>query len=158
MTQHSTPSQPMSQVSADDAAAAVHALAERYQRGAQALDMEAFLELYAEDVVIFDASFAVPMTGRDAWRNAVKEWFGALDADQRNVAEIRELTVSGEGDVVAAHGLARYAMLEQDGSVMYEMTNRLSWIVRLGQDGEWRIAHEHTSVAIDMSTGTALFT
>jgi ketosteroid isomerase-like protein len=32
-----------------------------------------------------------------------------------------------------------------DGQELRSMNNRLTWVLRTDPDGEWKIAHEHTS-------------
>ena len=128
-------------------------LSAAYARYAHERDLEAFLALYAEDVVVFDLSRPTPAVGLPSWRPQVASWFGDLDPADVNVARVQELTVLEQGDLLAAHGTVRYAVLASDGSERYGMTNRLTWLLRRGADGELRIVHEHTSVPVDLDEG-----
>ncbi|TNU73374.1 DUF4440 domain-containing protein [Miniimonas arenae] len=147
-------------IRADTASDAVVQLARAYSERAGALDVDAFLTLYDPDVVVFDLAMSASGVGLDSWRRGVESWFGMLEPGQRNIAEITDVTVLGDGPVVAAHARARYAVEggeAGDGEDAFAMINRLTWVVRQGDDGVWRIVHEHTSAPIELETGKAIF-
>lgn len=129
-------------------------LAREYEAAVAGLDIDRLLALYDAEVVVYDLTSTWSYRGAPAWREAVREWFESVEQDQTNVAALSDLTVVGEGDLIAAHGRAHYGVGNESGEEIYAMDNRLTWLLRRGADG-WRILHEHTSVPIDMETGRA---
>jgi uncharacterized protein (TIGR02246 family) len=136
---------------------AIDALARAYGIAAAAADLDGFLALYDDDVVVHDLFSPEPIVGSTAWRSQVTDWFGDVKEGDRNVAEIAPLTVHVAGDLATAFGRVRYAIVEPDGSERYGMWNRLTWALRRGDDGAWRVLHEHTSVSLDPKTSAAQF-
>lgn len=136
--------------------AAAHAVAEAYSAAARALDVDALLALYAPDAVIYDLFGSEPFTTAEAWRSQVEEWFGSLEPGDVNTAAFGELTTFTAEALVLAHGIVRYGMAGPDGADKGGITNRLTWALRQGADGAWRIVHEHTSAPVDMETGTLI--
>ena len=136
---------------------AIAALARAYGAAAGAADLDGFLALYDDDVVVHDLFSPAPIVGSAAWRLQVTDWFGDVKEGDRNVAEIDPLTVHVSGDLAMAFGRVRYAIVEPDGSERYGMWNRLTWLLRRGDDGAWRVLHEHTSVSLDPKTSAPQF-
>jgi uncharacterized protein (TIGR02246 family) len=136
---------------------AVAALARAYGDAAGAADLDGFLALYDDDVVVHDLFSPAPIVGSAAWRLQVTDWFGDVKEGDRNVAEIDPLTVHVAGDLATAFGRVRYAIVEPDGSERYGMWNRLTWLLRRDDDGAWRVLHEHTSVSLDPKTSAPQF-
>lgn len=136
---------------------AIAALARAYGAAAGAADLDGFLALYDDDVVVHDLFSPAPIVGSAAWRLQVTDWFGDVKEGDRNVAEIDPLTVHVSGDLATAFGRVRYAIVEPDGSERYGMWNRLTWLLRRGDDGAWRVLHEHTSVSLDPKTSAPQF-
>ena len=137
-----------------DADDGVAHLARGYAAAAAARDIDAFMALYDDAVVVHELFSEATVVGADAWRAQVATWFGDLGEDEENLVEPQELTVHADGRVALAHGLVRYGALNTDGSLKYGMVNRLTWGLRRGDDGVWRIVHEHTSVPLDPATMT----
>lgn len=62
-------------------------------------------------------------------------------------------TIDG-ADLVVVQATVEYASRSDTGKTRQAMHNRLTWALRRGADGRWRIAHEHTSAPADFETGT----
>ncbi|GMA32820.1 YybH family protein [Litorihabitans aurantiacus] len=147
--------------SRDDVARAVDGFARTYGQAAAAHDLEAFLALYDDAVVVHDSMVVEAIDGITAWREQVAMWFASIADGDRNVADVADLAIWSEGDLATATGRVRYAIVEPDGSERYGMWNRLTWVLRRtgageggADDGGWRIVHEHTSVPLDPGTMT----
>ena len=117
---------------------------DRYAAAASAKDVEAFLDLYADDVRTFDLWSVWSYDGKDALRAMVEEWFGSLPADETVVVRFDDVRVETGADVAALSAFTTFAAESPDGAELRSMNNRLTWILR--RDGEgWKIVHEHTS-------------
>jgi uncharacterized protein (TIGR02246 family) len=117
---------------------------ERYAAAVRAKDVEAFLDLYADDVRTFDLWSVWSYDGKPALRAMVEEWFGSPDTAAQVAVEFEEVrTQVGEG-VAAVSAFTTFRGLNADGVEERSMNNRLTWILRRDGDG-WKIVHEHTS-------------
>jgi uncharacterized protein (TIGR02246 family) len=128
---------------------------EAYSTTVLAKDLDAFLDLYADDVVVFDGWQQWEYRGRAEWRPAIEAWFAGLG---EKTCEVRfsEITAS-VGDYTAfAHAAVRYAGMNPDGSEAESMMQRLT-IGLTKFDDDWKITHEHTSLPLDMESGKAIF-
>jgi uncharacterized protein (TIGR02246 family) len=117
---------------------------DRYAAAVRAKDVDAFLDLYADDVRTFDLWSVWSYNGKDALRGMVTEWFGSLGADVVAV-ECDELRMQAGEDVAALSAFLTYRGLSPEGEELRSMNNRLTWVLRKDGDGAWKIAHEHTS-------------
>jgi uncharacterized protein (TIGR02246 family) len=116
---------------------------ERYAAAVRAKDVDAFVELYADDVRTFDLWSVWSYDGKDALRAMVEEWFGSLGTDVVAV-EFDEVRTQAGDDVAAVSAFTTYRGLSSEGAELRSMNNRLTWILRK-DGGAWKIAHEHTS-------------
>jgi uncharacterized protein (TIGR02246 family) len=117
---------------------------EAYAAAVRAKDVDAFLDLYADDVRTFDLWTEWSYDGKDALRGMVAEWFGSLGDDVVAVEYDAVRTQTGE-DVAAVSAFLTYRGLSAEGEELRSMNNRLTWALRRDAGGLWKIAHEHTS-------------
>ena len=117
---------------------------ERYAAAVRARDVEAFLDLYADDVRNFDLWTVWSYDGKAAVREMVEEWFGSLGADEQVVVEFDDVRAHAGADVAALSAFLTYRAESLDGTELRSMNNRLTWILRKHGDS-WQIVHEHTS-------------
>lgn len=108
--------------------------------------------IYAPDIVSFDVQPPLWIAGAEAkWKN----WEEAFAVFQSPLDyEIRELTITLDGDVAFTHSLNRLSGTLESG-------NRGGFWVRATCcfrkiDGEWLIAHDHASVPLDVESGRAV--
>src|SRR5262245_38254528 len=129
-------------------------LIQSYNKATKALDVNAIMPHYADDIVSFDAIGQLQFKGVDAYR---KHWQMCVDympEGSSMLFEINELNVVANSDVAYGHYLTRCGMKAADG------TERATWMRvtfccrKLG--GSWKIAHEHFSVPFDPETNKAL--
>ncbi|HLY85883.1 MAG TPA: nuclear transport factor 2 family protein [Gaiellaceae bacterium] len=117
---------------------------EAYVAAVRAKDVDAFLELYADDVRTFDLWSVWSYDGKAALRGMVEEWFGSLGTDLVAV-EFDEVRSEAGEDVRAVSAFTTYRGLSAGGEELRSMNNRLTWVLRKDASGSWKIAHEHTS-------------
>jgi len=118
----------------------------------RAMDLEGVKPIYAPDIVSFDVGPPLQHVGAEAkWRN----WVDAFTVFQRPLSyEIRNLTITLDGDVAFGHSLNRLSGTLKNG-------NRSGFWVRATFcfrkiDGNWLIVHDHASVPLDLESGRAL--
>ena len=119
-----------------------------YAAAVRAKDVEAFLDLYAEDVRTFDLWGVWTYDGKDALREMVTEWFGSLPDYEVVAVEFDEVRSEAGSDVAAVSAFTSFAAESRDGTELRSMNNRLTWVLRKDADGAWKIAHEHTSAPV----------
>jgi ketosteroid isomerase-like protein len=118
----------------------------------RAMDLEGVKSIYAPDIVSFDVQPPLQHVGAEAkWKN----WVDAFTAFQRPLGfEIRDLTITLDGDVAFGHSFNRLSGTLKNG-------NRSGFWVRATYcfrkiDGNWLVAHDHASVPLDAETGRAV--
>jgi uncharacterized protein (TIGR02246 family) len=118
---------------------------ESYAAAVRAKDVEAFLNLYADDARNFDLWNEWSYDGRAELRGMVAEWFGSLADDEEVVVEWDEVRPQTGDDVAALSAFLTYSAVSPTGEKLRSMNNRLTWVLRKDADGSWKIVHEHTS-------------
>lgn len=121
-------------------------LLDRYAGAAREKDVEAFLDLYADDVRSFDLWGVWSYDGKDALRAVVTEWFGSVGTDTIGV-EFDEIRSESGADVAGVSAFTTFRGISAEGEELRSMNNRLTWILRRDGDG-WKIVHEHTSAPV----------
>ena len=135
---------------------AVAAMIATYQRAVRARDVDAFMQLYAPEVRVFDTWGTWSHEGRDAWRRMIEGWFQSLGSGEQVDVRVSDLRVTGTGQLAVATAAFTYAALTPEGRELRAMVNRLTWAVAL-QDEGWRVVHEHTSVPVDFEHAKGIF-
>jgi uncharacterized protein (TIGR02246 family) len=122
-----------------------------YATAIGAKDVDAFVALYEDDVRVFDMWGTWSYDGIDAWRGMVTEWFGSLGAEQVAV-ELSDVRTIAADDVGILQAFVTFMNVPAEGEASRAMDNRLTWALRRGADGTWKVAHEHTSAPADFET------
>ena len=118
---------------------------DRYAAAVRAKDVDAFLDLYADDVRTFDLWSVWSYDGKPALREMVAEWFGSLDDDEVVAVKFDDVRTQTGSDAGGVSAFTTFAAVAPDGTELRSMNNRLTWILRKDADGAWKIAHEHSS-------------
>jgi uncharacterized protein (TIGR02246 family) len=118
---------------------------ERYAEAVRAKDVDAFMELYADDVRTFDLWQEWTYDGKDSLRRMVAEWFGSLADDEEVAVRFDDVRTQAGPEVGAVSAFTTFAAVAPDGTELRSMNNRLTWVLHKNADGAWKIAHEHTS-------------
>ena len=111
-------------------------------------DLEAYLNLYAEDAKIFDL-WGPEWAHHDSesWRASTEEWFNSLK-DERVEVDFEELQVEQTFQMGFLSGIVKYSAISPKGKVLRWLENRFTCIVEPRGDS-WRITHQHTSGPIN---------
>ena len=113
-------------------------------------DVEAYLELYDEHVLVFDMWQQWSYEGLPAWRKMVEDWFSSLGPDRDRVT-FRDKHLEMAGDMAFVTAIARFAAVSGTGEELRFLDNRLTWVLRR-TGSSWKIVHQHTSGPIDFNT------
>jgi len=113
-------------------------------------DLEAYLALYDEKILVFDMWQEWAYDGLSAWRTMVEGWFSSLGSDRDRVT-FREQRVEVSGDMGYVTAFVRFAAVSETGEELRFLDNRLTWVIRR-TGASWKIVHQHTSGPIDFST------
>lgn len=126
-----------------------------YQAAVLAKDVEAFVALYADDVLIYElwGSWTHDLA---SWRAMAKGWFEFL-GDERSVVEATDVDLTASADMALLTASLTYRAVDAGGKELRSLDNRLSWVARQ-RGGRWQVVHEHTSVPLSHDTGKGLFT
>ena len=115
-----------------------------------AKDTEAYLELYDEQVLVFDMWQEWTYHGLPAWRKMVEGWFSSLGSNRDRVT-FRDKHVEMAGDMGFVTAIVRFAAVSEGGEELRFLDNRLTWVLRRKNES-WKIVHQHTSGPIDFNT------
>jgi Ketosteroid isomerase homolog len=119
---------------------------DRYRAAVFNKNVESMLDLYADNVRVFDAWNVWEYDGALSWRLAIEQWFGSLqdEAVEVGVADVR----ADEGsDLAFISAVLTYTAVSGKGVALRSIQNRLTWVLTR-RDEMWRIVHEHTSAPI----------
>jgi uncharacterized protein (TIGR02246 family) len=130
----------------------IEAILERYRTAVYTKDVDSLIELYDEDVRVFDMWSRWLYRGSTEWRKPAQEWFTSL-GDGRSSPEFHDVQIEVGDRVAAVHAFITYRGLSADGKELRSMDNRISWVLRKDGDGAWKIVHEHSSAPVDFDTG-----
>ena len=118
---------------------------ESYAAAVRAKDVDAFLDLYADDVRTFDLWSEWSYDGKEALRAMVSEWFGSLGDDEVVAVRFEDVRTQAGADVGAVSAFTTFAAVSPEGAELRSMNNRLTWVLRREGEGAWKVVHEHTS-------------
>jgi ketosteroid isomerase-like protein len=113
-------------------------------------DIESYLSLYDENVLIFDTWQQWSYKGLSAWRKMVENWFASLGTDRDRVS-FRDSNIHTVGDLAYLTAIARFTAISKDGEELRFLDNRFTLII-CNKDNAWKIVHQHTSGPIDFTT------
>src|SRR5215467_2095308 len=118
----------------------------------RAADLEALKPMYAPDMVSFDVGPPLQHVGAQAkwknWEEAFTVFQGPLDY------EIRDLTITVDGDVAFGHSINRLIGRLRNGNSSGIWVRATFCFRKI--DGNWLVVHDHASVPLDLESGRAL--
>ena len=146
-----TPSPP---AAAGDLAAAqeIRGMVERWTKAFSAKDVDRVMELYTDDVVVYDVVPPLQYIGKAAYRGDYQQFFSQYDSDIH--VEVRDLHVGATGEFGYATGLQRISGTLKRGQKS-DMWIRFTSLYRK-VNGKWLDFHDHASVPVEIQSGKAL--
>ena len=139
----------------NEADASILRIFEAYRAAVHAKDVDAFMALFDDDVLVFDMWGRWSYEGAAAWREMAAGWFGSLGSELVAVV-FDDVRTRVSGDLATAHAFVTFTGLSAEGQALRSMNNRLTWALAK-RDGAWKVVHEHTSAPIEHDTAKAMF-
>uniref|UniRef100_UPI004047C3C8 nuclear transport factor 2 family protein n=2 Tax=Roseivirga sp. TaxID=1964215 RepID=UPI004047C3C8 len=118
-----------------------------YQQAAWNQDTESMINLYHENVMIYDMWENGYQIGLAAWSVAVKDWLGSLGEEKVRVT-FEMIDLQEASDLAFGSALVTYQAIATDNEVLRGMKNRLTVGFRKEKE-EWKVIHQHTSAPVD---------
>ena len=131
---------------------------ENYKSAVFAKDVERFLSTYASDIHIFDCWGSWEKSGISQWRETVIEWFKGLSEEGVLLkVDFNDLVIEENSNIAFVYCAVTFsAQHPNSGEILRQMTNRFTFGLRK-ENESWTIAHEHSSLPINIETGKGLF-
>jgi len=131
---------------------AIRALIDGFVGAIRARDLDGVMAVFAPDVVSFDLGPPLRHGGGPEFR---RRWQALFDAHDGPIEyEVRDLRITAGGDVAFSRSLNRFGGTLKGGR---HVDRWLRWTACFRQlDGAWRIVHEHVSVPVDATNGSAV--
>jgi uncharacterized protein (TIGR02246 family) len=118
----------------------------RYRMAVLDKDVEGMMDLYADDIRVFDTWGVWIHDGIAAWRQVVEHWFGSLKDEIVKVVFDDVRTESGS-DLAVVSTITTYTAVSANGEELRSMQNRVTRSLVRRAD-LWKIVHEHSSAPI----------
>ena len=125
---------------------------DRWIDAASARDIDAIMALYHDDICSYDAVGPLQFNGYAEYR---AHWQRCMLDQREMIFQSQEPVIRASGHLAVAHFLIRCGVREADGSEQASWMRATSHLEK--RDGQWRIAHEHFSVPLDLENGEAQF-
>jgi ketosteroid isomerase-like protein len=126
-----------------------------YKRAAWERDYHSMVNLYDENVIIYDLWNLGYSLGLHEWSASIKEWFGSLKEEHVNV-EFDMISIQESEMVSFASALVIFQAGSRDGTILREMKNRMT-VGLVRTDNGWKVTHQHTSLPISSSEFAPIF-
>ncbi len=128
----------------------VHAFLARYATTVLDRDLEGHLDLYADDVHVFDSWNRWAYAGRADWGGMIACWFDGI-RDVRVRVTATDVKTWNDTNTAGGSATLEFAALGPDGLPLRSTENRLTVLLR-NEAGTWRVVHQHTSVPVDFQS------
>ncbi|MGD7048866.1 nuclear transport factor 2 family protein [Rossellomorea marisflavi] len=131
---------------------------EVYKTAVYEQDVEKFLSIHAENVHIYDCWGDWECRGISELRKNVTEWFTGLNAEGEILKVLFHEVKMEESETVAfVHCEVVFAAYTKESEEkLRQIANRFTFGLKK-IEGSWVIAHQHSSLPIDMNTGKGMF-
>lgn len=128
----------------------VHAFLRDYAAAVLDRDLPRFVDLYAEDMQVFDSWNRWEYVGREDWAGMISAWFEGI-RDVRVRVMPKDVKTWTDAHVAGGSATLEFAALDADGQPLRATENRLTVLLR-NEGGTWRVVHQHTSVPVDFQS------
>src|SRR5689334_19565577 len=114
-----------------------------YQKAVWEKDVEAFAALFSPDIHVFDMWGRWSFEGLPDWKDMAKEWLGSLGTDRVQV-EFQDTRLETSGDLAWLTATVTFRGVDPQGKELRSLQERMTSVIRR-KDGDWKVAHAHTS-------------
>jgi len=128
----------------------IHAFLGDYAAAVLERDLARFLDLYAQDVQVFDSWDRWHYAGREDWGGMTAAWFDGI-REVRVRVTATEVTTWCDTQVAGGVATLAFTALDAGGEALRAIENRLTVLMRREQD-RWRVVHQHSSVPVDFQS------
>jgi ketosteroid isomerase-like protein len=125
----------------------------RFSQFVQAKDLAGLLELFSDEVVVFDLQTPFQYVGSRALMSRLSDWFKSYD---RGISyDFDQLRVHSTDSLAVAHALVKCSGVLSGDTRRDEMWMRVTFTF-MKTEGDWLIVHQHSSEPFDMETGRVI--
>lgn len=118
-----------------------------YKRSAWEKHAKSMIDLYDDNVLVFDMWQHGYQAGLKEWSAAIEEWLGSLGGERVNV--LFEMVDIHENEGLGwATAIVKFEAIEPYGSILRSMKNRIT-LGLTRKEGRWKVLHQHTSAPIN---------
>lgn len=115
-------------------------------------DIDRLMSHYSADIIYFDLVPPLQYVGAAALRDRFLEWFNSYEGEIRQ--EIHDLHIVVSGDIAVT------SMLIRSGGTLKSGREAELWVRATSScqrsERSWLIMHEHISLPVDLSSGSAV--
>ncbi len=126
------------------------ALFERYANAVYNKDVESFISIYDNNVLVYDTWEEWIKKDVKEIKSMATEWFDSLGNEKVKV-EFTEVRVLESADQIVWIGEFKFYGLDQNDQIIRNISNRWTWVIK-NINGSWKVVHEHSSLPINMET------
>ena len=131
--------------------ARIRELIDERVKAVQTKDINGLMAHHASDVLIFDALDPLQYVGSDKVKERAAQWFSWYQGPIGY--EVRDLKITLGETAAFCHYLYKVSGTMKNGKEVSMWVR--STVCFRKSDGEWMVAHEHTSVPFDAESGKA---
>lgn len=130
---------------------------ENYKTAIYEKNVERFLSIYAPEIHIYDCWGKWESKGISSWEENVIDWFNGLREDSVLLkVDFNDVVIEEDSYLAFVHCAVTFtAHQEESGEKLRQMTNRFTFVLKRFNES-WVIAHEHSSLPINMETGMGI--
>lgn len=122
---------------------------ENYKKAVYTKNVDEFVSLYDENILIFDLWMPWMSQGMAPLRESTQEWFSSL-INERVLVDFEIVHSQETATMSFLSAFVTFAATTLEGQMIRSMQNRLTWILEFKQS-QWKITHQHTSAPVDFS-------
>lgn len=111
-------------------------------------NVDALVDLYDEDILLFDTWDQWSMAGKGIWRSLVEGWFGSLGSESVT-ADFEIVQELASETLISLAAFVTFTAVSAEGEKLRSNKERITWILVLKAEG-WKISHAHNSIPAEM--------
>ena len=125
-----------------------------YKKAAWDKDSATMINLYDNNVLIFDMWDKGFYSGLEEWSTVITSWLTTLNEERVNVT-FDNVEIQQDENIAFASALIQFQAITPDNKVIRSMKNRIS-LGFIKKEGAWKVKHQHTSSPIDSNLNAIL--